>query len=118
MGSDSVPDSAVNAGHRLKLSDFKEKCGPAGRAAIPLAHVWTFHPWVMDVYGGLHSGFLEDLRGIAAHIARGATGRVPGSSGDARVSSASTRDLLTLLSFELQRQLFRFFDDTLDLPSR
>ena len=118
LGSDTVPDSAMDASFRQKLSAFDAKCGPAGRAAIPLAHVWTFHPWVMDVYGGMHSVFLDDIHGLAAHVARGTLGRRPSTPSDDSSASSLASDLLTLMSFELQRRLFKFFEDTLDPPLR
>jgi hypothetical protein len=70
----------------------------------------------MDVYGGLHPVFLADIRGLADCIARGAAGRMPSPTADAAASADAANDLLTLLSFELQRQLFKFFEVTLDPP--
>ena len=70
----------------------------------------------MDVYGGLHPAFLRDIHGLADCIARGAIGRTPSPAVDAAASADSATDLLTLLSFELQRQLFKFFEVMLDPP--
>ena len=117
--ADSVPGAVLQHAADQKLHEFGVKCGAAGRAAITLPHVWIFHPWIMDVYGGIHATFLEDLRGIAALLVRRRLGRRPHDDPrDKAAAAALLNVLLTLLSFTLQRQLFRFFEGALAPPAQ
>jgi len=93
-----------------KLREFATKCGPPGRAAITLAQEWEFRPWVIDVYGGVHATMREDVHGLSAFIAEGRAGRRVSDAVDAATVASTANSIMTGFSYELQRQLFSFFE--------
>ena len=93
-GSDTAPVVTLNLGAADKLRGFAAKCGPAGRSAITLAQEWEFRPWIIDVYGGMHSSMREDVHGLSAFIAEGRAGRRVSPSMDAATVASTANDIL------------------------